>query len=82
MSWPCVSPLHSSALQGKKRLCVLEAYLPLFLGSLQGLAFSFPIPPYQKWGSRWCQAHGQAHLPIVELRVLSFQTGTLVALTL
>ena len=33
----CVSPLHSSALQGR-RGCV-----PLFLGSLQGLAFPFPL---------------------------------------
>ena len=54
----CVSPLHSSALQG--RGCVQqEAHLPLCLGSLQGLAFLL-CHSYQKWASRWCQGHRQS----------------------
>ena len=78
----CVSPLHSSALQGRTGCVQQEAHLPLFLGSLQGLASPSPIPPIRNGPAGGARAIAQAHLPIVGLRVLSFQTGTLVALTL
>lgn len=53
----CVSPLQSSALQGRRGCVQQEAHLPLFLGSLQGLASPLPHSSYQKWASRWCQGH-------------------------
>lgn len=78
----CVSPLQSSALQGRRGCVQQEAHLPLFLGSLQGLASPLPIPPIRNGPAGGARAIAQAHLPIVGLRILSFQTGTLVALTL
>ena len=69
----CESPaLLCSA--GKKRLCASISRL--------SAGASIPLPPIRNGAAGGARAIAQAHLPIVGLRVLSFQTGTLIALTL
>lgn len=69
----CESPaLLCSA--GKKRLCASISRL--------SAGASIPLPPIRNGAAGGARAIAQAHLPIVGLRVLSFQIGTLIALTL